>query len=116
MKTTNFEISKKLKEAGFEAETNTLIHDPSNPITGERYASFCLETILEALPVFIKINKEYYHLWLWNDGIGYYPSYDKYSGEYVYDMDNGIFEFSEDESLADTAGRLWLLLKEKGLV
>ena len=49
MKTTNYEISKQLAEAGFKAETNTIIHDPNHPIIGEKYASFCFETIWEAL-------------------------------------------------------------------
>lgn len=114
MKTTNFEISKKLKEAGFEAETDTLIHDPSNPITGERYASFCLETILEALPKQIEDIEKNYHFW-----VTYSGSSDCWIMGYVWGIErNSNFEkYNEgNESLADTAGRLWLLLKEKGLV
>ena len=129
MKTTNFEISKKLKEAGFEAESSFFwcrldkdlirIHisqSHSVPESIDKIKAYDLETILDALPAFIEHNNITYALWVWNNGIGYYPNYDKYSGEGVYNMENGIYEFGDDESLADTAGRLWLMLKEKGLI
>ena len=132
-KTTNFEISKKLKEAGFEAEADYNFIERNNQKAflvnikelgvikimngfGVFIKSYDLETILDALPAFIEHNNITYNLWLWNNGIGYYPNYDKYSGEGVYNMENGIYEFGDDESLADTAGKMWLLLKEKGLI
>lgn len=133
MKTTNFEISKKLKEAGFEAEADYNFIERNNQKAflinikelsgieimneiGVFIKSYDLETIIDALPAFIDHNNITYALWLWNNGIGYYPNYDKYSGEGVYNMENGIYEFGDDKSLADTAGRMWLLLKEKGVV
>lgn len=124
-KTTNFEISKKLKEAGFEAETEYYWHTINNKIELHHVAraglgdvkSYDLETILDALPAFIDHNNITYDLWVWNKGIGYYPNYDKYSGEGVYNMENShIGYFLVDKSLADTAGKMWLMLKEKGLI
>lgn len=88
------EIKSKLREIGYTGKTD-------------------LETILEALPTSIEHNNTEYHFWLWNDGIGYYPNYDN---ESVYDMGNGIFEFSENESLADTAARLLIKLTEQGII
>ena len=125
MKTTSYEISKKLKEAGFDAETNFYWYCYDNGREMRHIAdadgkgdveAYDLETILDALPAFIEHNNITYDLWLWNDGIGYYPNYDKYSGEGVYNMENGIYEFSDNKSLADTAGRMWLELKEKNLL
>jgi len=50
MKFTSYEISKKLAEAGFDGESEVWKHDPENFITGQKYWSYDLETILEALP------------------------------------------------------------------
>ena len=124
MKTTSYEISKKLKEAGFEAETEYYWHSINDKIELLHVAraglgdvkAYDLETLLDALPAFVEHNKRMYYFWLWNDGIGYYPDCDRYSGGSQYDMENGIYEFSDDESLANVAGRMWLMLKEKGLV
>ena len=125
MKTTSYEISKKLKEAGFEAETDFYWYCYDMGLAMRHIAdadgrgnvkAYDLETILDALPAFIEHNNIKYDLWLWNNGIGYYPNYDKYSRDGVYNMENGIYEFADDESLADTAGKMWLLLREKGLV
>ena len=113
MKTTSYKISKKLKEAGFEAEGDFGYRVPDSLNDLKAYG---LETILDALPAFVEHNKTMYYFWLWNDGIGYYPNCDRYSGNSQYDMENGIYEFSDNESLADTAGRMWLMLKEKGVV
>lgn len=112
MKTTSYEISKKLKEAGFNTPAEkcwakirlsktqefTLI-----PLTFDVFAncdewfpSYDLETLLDALP---KINKQEYLLC---------------SGGIVYLNDDYISVGKEkNESLADTAGKMWLLLKEK---
>ena len=125
MKTTSFLISKQLKEAGFEAEFNfhykatdhcNLYDSGYEDYKDRNTPAYDLETILDTLPAFIEHNNITYDLWLWNDGIGYYPNYDKYSGEGVYNMENGIYEFSDNKSLADTAGRMWLELKEKNLL
>jgi hypothetical protein len=118
MKTTSYEISKQLNYAGFKAKSDTIIHDPSNPITGERYASFCLETILDVLPkqkyFYFKVSKEIgkYELEIWYDEgkvfIGYQiiATFDK----------RWTLEKKENESLADTAARLWLKIREEWLV
>jgi hypothetical protein len=110
MKTTSYEISKKLKEAGFEAETDYYFYGqqlrnsafPSHSTDADRKVhvkSYELETILDALP---KINKQEYLLC---------------SGGIVYLNDDYISIGREkNESLADTAGKMWLLLKEKGLI
>ena len=115
---TNLEISKKLKRIGFEAET--LFYWTKAPklteLDKDRYVialanktdfseekqtfpAYHLETLLEALP---KINKQEYLLC---------------SGGIVYLNDDYISVGKEkNESLADTAGKMWLMLKEKGLV
>lgn len=108
MKTTSYEISKKLKEAGFEAETDFYwyCYDKGREMRHIADAdgkgnvkAYDLETILDALP---KINKQEYLLC---------------SGGIVYLNDDYISVGKEkNESLADTAGKMWLLLKEKGLV
>ena len=130
MKTTSYEISKKLSKAGF-GKGSAFAHFKNKcgredifyvfeGIKGgyeEEYFSYDLETILDALPAFIEHNNITYDLWVWNKGIGYYPNYDKYSGEGVYNKENShIGYFLVDESLADTAGKMWLMLKEKGLI
>lgn len=144
MKTTNLEISKKLKEIGFKAETHLYYHFAFGCLNltchtreeAARYAKelghipcFDLETLLEAMPTCIKLKKKLYYLWLGGKGIGYYPEVnsDRYcGGNIVYDMDDPIlisfnndykkWDESSDESLADTAGRLIIELHEKGLI
>ena len=111
-KTTSYEISKKLKEAGFDAKSSFFwcrldkdlvrIHisqSHSVPESIDKIKAYDLETILDALP---KINKQEYLLC---------------SGGIVYLNDDYISVGKEkNESLADTAGKMWLLLKEKGLI
>ena len=108
MKTTSYEISKKLKEAGFEAETEYYWHAINDKIELHHVAraglgdvkAYDLETILDALRQTRKrimiVGKSD------NWGINFDYEFNKYS--------------QENESLADTAGRMWLLLKEKGLI
>ena len=109
-KTTSYEISKKLKEAGFEAETDFYFYGQqlrnlnfprhiADADNEDNVKAYDLETLLYALP---KINKQEYLLC---------------SGGIVYLNDDYISVGKEkNESLADTAGRMWLLLKEKGLI
>ena len=106
MKTTNFEISKKLKEIGFNVETEyywhdingkTELHHVAREGLGD-YKSYDLETLLEALP---KINKQEYLLC---------------SGGIVYLNDYILVGKEKNESLADTAGRLLIKLFEAGLI
>ena len=110
-KTTSYEISKQLKEAGFEAETDFYYYEQQlrNLVFPKHFAdadgkghvkSYDLETLLDALKqtgkrIMIEIKSD-------NWGINFDYEFNKYS--------------QENESLADTAGKMWLLLKEKGLV
>ena len=108
MKTTSYEISKKLKEAGFEAETEYYWHAINDKIELHHVAraglgdvkAYDLETILDALRQTRKrimiVGKSD------NWGINFDYEFNKYS--------------QENESLADTAGRLLLLLHEKNLI
>ena len=96
MKTTSYEISKKLKEAGFEAEGDFGYRVPDSLNDLKAYG---LETILDALP---KINKQEYLLC--SGGIAYL------NDDYI------SIGREKNESLADTAGKMWLLLKEKGII
>ena len=102
MKTTNYEISKQLAEAGFKAEAHHKLYCfKENTL----YSYYDLETILEALPSRInlehkdtskKINLSY-------DSIRYGENY-------------FLVKKQKNESLVDTAARLWLKLKEKQLI
>ena len=122
MKTTNYEISKKLKEAGFEDSYIYAWYSDSEglpwiqeiqhakPTAVNKYReevkltftapAYDLETILDALKqpdkrIIIVIKSDYCE-------IGFGHHFDKCS--------------KENESFADTAGRLWLMLKEKGVL
>ena len=108
MKTTSYEISKQLAEAGFEAASGTLKHDPENFSFGTRFRAYDLETILEALPEGISPwDSSWYELVI-------------YKNYFVYQLVSGVGEFEcvrqENESLADVAARLLIKLHEKGLI
>lgn len=116
MKTTSYEISKKLAEAGFVAETefgydkleqidysicrNSLIHTKT----------YDLETIWDALPKTI----------LDEESASFEESLvlrdDCISFESEMTVDHISIEIEENESLADAAARLLLLLVKKGLI
>jgi hypothetical protein len=97
------EIKDKLIEIGYTGKTD-------------------LETLLDALPSSIEYKNEYnvilnYDFFLQNDKLGYYYERGEYGNDYH--MGDGIFEFSKlslDESLADTAGRMLILLESKNLI
>lgn len=128
MKTTSYEISKKLKEAGFKAETNFYWYCYDNGREMRHIAdadgkgdveAYDLETLLDALPK--KLANKY-----GNKG-ALKLSYDtKLNWIYYADKEDYILFFNdyayceiksqENESLADTAGKMWLMLKEKGIV
>lgn len=92
MKTTNYEISKQLAEAGFEGETNT-----TKAMLGTKdYPAFHLETILEKLPKNYLLRSDWMECFLCGDFHG--------------------TRRQENESLTDTAAKLWLKLKKEGLV
>lgn len=118
MKTTNFEISKRLAEIGFRAECSYFyFHSDNNDceanslekygfdkisecdIEDKYYPAYDLETLLDALP---EINKQLPLLCF--DGIGYL------------DPVNIGLSRNKNESLADTAGRMIILLHEKNLI
>lgn len=140
-RTTNYEISKKLKEIGFKADCSYFyFHSDNNDceanslekygfdkisqcdIEDKYYPAYELETLLDALPSSIEYKNEYnvilnYDFFLQNDKLGYYYEHGEYRNDYH--MGDGIFEFSKlslDESLADTAGRLIIELYEKNLI
>lgn len=157
MKTTSYEISRQLAEAGFEAETEfycvkwnegepELVHESQQtPNLIESVPAWDLETILEALPSRIT-NENFDKVPSWNletilevlpsritnenifiQRIDYYLRLSKeeiwYENECNCDSDESCpvdqrFEVSriKNESLADTAARLLLLLHEKNLI
>ena len=150
MKTTSYEISKKLKEAGFEAEADYNFIERNNQEVflinikeltdielmneiGVFIKSYDLETILDALPDSIireykskndgTVKKFKEKLIIEKDEIRYScddienaNDANRYYQEYGYMQDITIFKKFNDKSLADTAGKMWLMLKKKGIV
>lgn len=132
MKTTNYEISKKLQEIGFEADFDFCYSkkDPDGRWNKaheldcwgeyndkEFVPSYDLETIINALPRYTEISNDDYFFLLCKNRCGYYPEYDPYSGQALYDMDVDDNEVLNDsESLADTAARLLIKLVEEGII
>lgn len=128
MKTTNYEISKKLKEAGFDAQSSFFwcelgkdlikIHisqSHSVPESIDKIKAYDLETILDALPKKIEFRGKEYCFWMqWSS------SSDCYIMGYVHgnlratELEVSRYD-DENKSLADIAGEMWLILKEKGL-
>ena len=127
MKKTSYETSKKLAEAGFKAETDfywvkwnagepELVHEKEQtPALIEKVGAWDLETILEALPS--EIDEGFRRLCVFSNfvndenkkmRIGYY--YSDFFGEVIRKIK------SDNESLANTAARLLLLLHKKNLI
>jgi hypothetical protein len=113
-KTTNYEISKKLAEIGFKVETGFYWYEYDK---GEemryiadadgagKYKAYDLETMLDALPE----EREYAYFRMSKNGFWYEEwNYPKQSYYYI--------EKLENESLADTAGRMLILLESKNLI
>jgi hypothetical protein len=108
-KTTNYEISKKLKEIGFDKETNFYFTEVAPDKFEAQYytnnkeylllKSYELETLLDALP---EINKQLPLIC--------------FSGITYLDPVNIGLSRNKNESLADTAGRLLILLYERNLI
>jgi len=146
MKTTNYEISKKLAEAGF-GKGSAFAHFKSKCGAGgifyvwegikggyeEEFFSYDLETILDALPD--SITREYKskedgevrefieRLIIEKNEIRYScddienaDDANRYFQEYGYMQDINVFKKFDEKSLADTAGRMWLELKKKNLL
>lgn len=130
MKTTSFEVSKKLKEIGFKVTADYAYgNDGFKYVIGRfhdlveefYYNTYDLETILNELPKKIryadkeapmKYDRE---LEFWDFQM------DKKSLYYIrhdYDIEYIVLchEKQENESLADTAARLLILLESKNLV
>ena len=113
MKTTSYETSKKLAEAGFKAETE-FGYDKSGqidyPICNNsliHIKCYDLETILEALPRGLRVEGKYWELGL---------HFREFGKSITYNNGSIAVYLEENESLADAAARLWLKLKEMGLV
>ena len=116
MKVTNLKTSQKLKELGFEAETIAFIDPYSEECqiwlnTPDGFIpAYDLETILEALPKSIEeLGKLYF--------------FDMTKLDFVYsNMIDGDIEGcyyhskKENESLANTAGRLLIKLLEDNII
>lgn len=129
MKTTSYEISKKLKEQGFEAQSSFFwcelgkdlirIHisqSHSVPESLDKIKVYDLETLLDALPKKIKFKEKEYCFWMQWSG-----SSDCYIMGYVHgnlratELEVSRYD-DENKSLADIAGIMLLMLKKKGLV
>ncbi len=140
MKTTNYEISKKLKEAGFEAETDFYwyCYDKGQEMRHIADAdgrgnvkAYDLETLLDALPK--KITTKFKHfdtgeiyefeetLKIYKSGISYSHNEDDidwYRTHYGYysTFDLSVNNSEGLKSLADTAGKLLIQLFEEGII
>lgn len=129
MKTTSYEISKQLKEAGFEAQSSFFwcgldkdlirIHisqSYSVPESFDKIKAYDLQTILDALPARIEKNEKLYDLLLRHNILGYYATSLKLDYDNI-QLDDYIFElYDHDKSLTDTAGRLLIELFEAGII
>lgn len=145
-KTTSYEISKKLKETGFDAQSSFFwcrldkdlirIHISQSycvPESFDKIKAYDLETILDALPDSItreykskengevkefkeKLIIEKKEIRYSCDDIENADDANRYFQEYGYMQDIGVFKKFDENSLADTAGRMWLELKKKNLL
>jgi len=125
-RTTNFEISKKLKEIGFKADCSYFyFHSDNNDceanslekygfdkisecdIEDKYYPAYDLETLLDALPDLILGENKYKE--------NYRLTYNSVLGFFYPNLEKGFYK-KENESLANTAGRLLILLHEKNLI
>lgn len=119
MKTTNFEISKKLKEAGFEADFNfhykatdsINLYDSGYEDYKERnIPSYDLETLLKAFPNITGIDYENGEIHYQNSYTDYLSKRDGIRTEFYYKMD-------KNELLVDAVGKLLLKeLREFGII
>ena len=121
---TNFSLSKKLKEIGFTTPTdkcwakvrNSKLDefslralDFSIPATcDEYYLSYTLEALLEALPKRINNNQQL-RMWFAEDTV--FIGYQNWN-----DFDNEFTVKGERESLADMTARLLIKLFESGII
>lgn len=121
MKTTNYEISKKLAEIGFKAQFGCGFYKGkpdyirnlnSKFVSGVDFPSYDFETILAALPHEIYVKN--------SDGIKSMFSEILYATKlslfYGYEARLYWTKSKLDESLADTAARLLITLVEQGII
>lgn len=122
-KTTNYEISKKLAEIGFKAKAEKcwakIRHSVLSEIDlvnldftvpqncDEWVLSYDLEILIDALPDLILGENKYKE--------NYRLTYNSVLGFFYPNLEKGFYK-KENESLADTAGRLIILLHEKNLI
>jgi len=118
MKTTNYEISKKLAEIGFVGESETLKHDPDNFVMGQKYWSYDFETIWDALPAEVS-NAKYlqstkkFPLILTLDKSENIPIF------YTFPAQGGTYlgsNIEDGDCLADCAARLLITLAEEKII
>jgi len=119
MKTTNYEISKKLKEIGFEADFNfhykatdsINLYDSGYEDYKERnIPSYDLETLLRAFPNITGIDLENGEIHYQNSYTDYLSKRDGIRTEFYYKMD-------KNELLVDAVGKLLLKeLREFGII
>ncbi len=108
MKTTSYEISRKLFEAGFKPDNEDDLKWYAGPTTNDTACpAYDLETILEALPEMIVLHGISHELNIYKN----YLVYERATGAGQYECNK-----EDNESLADTAARLLILLVEKGIV
>lgn len=121
MKVTNLETSQKLKELGFEAETVFYFLEVKPDIYEAQYSSFNrynksvvksydLETILEALPKILESRASLQ--------ISYRTMINLAEFHYITRQDNllHIVRQLDEESLANTAGRLLVKLLQDNII
>ena len=121
MKTTSYEISKKLEEAGFEADADYYWVEREERIVcvnayvfsnymieGKKLCeAYDLETLLVAFPEETEIRISN----LTKGRIFYLDSWWKNIRG-----NEASIAIEENESFADTAGKMWLMLKERGII
>jgi hypothetical protein len=118
MKVTDYKTSKRLKEIGFEAETNCYWCNVFKEIqpgqTSVGYPAYDLETIMEALPKSIDVWGEDGLLELSNKKfVGYVNHYSKGG---LHHCDTFGFSIVEGETLATTAAKLLIKLIEDKII
>jgi hypothetical protein len=115
-KTTNYEISKKLSEIGFKAETCKMVYEKPLAMISDRpqigISAYDLETLLDALPSTI----ENIHFRMNKGGLWYENLCNCDSDQSCPVESYCHIEIKNNESLADTAGRMIIELHEKNLI
>ena len=122
MKVTSYEISKKLHELEFKAETKnwwilSAVNEPTHQLQtynrfedyiGDNYRAYDFETLFDSLRERIKFKNKLYFFAMFRNIIGYSDQNDP--------MKFKIFEYVENQSLADAGGKLLIKLHKKGLI